>query len=238
MTKRDMRGTWPQALRTFLIPIVLVMAVRWLLFEPYTIPSGSMIPNLLIHDYIFVNKLMYGVRWPFSKKWIVQWSTPKRGEIIVFRYPENEAQFFIKRVVGLPGDKIEVRGAQVLINGQLFEQTAYSEVDPAMPALEEGDESSRFIENNGQRQYVVQFREETREMGDYEETEVPAGHLFVMGDHRDESSDSRRWGFVPIENLMGEAQFIWLSCEQTLASSEMICDPKSLRMSRILRKIR
>ncbi|MGE0632329.1 MAG: signal peptidase I [Pseudobdellovibrionaceae bacterium] len=233
----DLRGTWLQALFSFFIPILLVLSVRWLLFEPFTIPSGSMIPNLLIHDYIFVNKLAYGVRWPFSKSWIVNWGAPQRGDVVVFRYPQNEAQFFIKRVIGLPGETVIVQNGEISINGASLSQAPAGPSRESTEAVDLDSPYETLTENNGKIEYTVQYHQGSRHNLDYEEV-IPPGHYFMMGDNRDESSDSRVWGFVPVENLMGKAEFIWLSCEQTLATSEMLCDPKTLRFSRIFRKIK
>jgi signal peptidase I len=101
---KNLKGTWNQAILTFLFPILLVLGVRWALFEPFVIPSGSMIPNLLIHDHILVKKFAFGIHVPFSDKWLVQWTKPSRGEIVVFKYPENPEVYYIKRLIGLPSE--------------------------------------------------------------------------------------------------------------------------------------
>src|SRR5262245_37649269 len=105
MDSENLKGSWLEGLGSLVLAIVVALAIRWALIEAYTIPSGSMIPSLLIHDHIFVNKLVYGLRVPFSQDWVVRFGEPQRGEVIVFRYPEDPSQFFIKRVVGVPGDK-------------------------------------------------------------------------------------------------------------------------------------
>src|SRR4051812_43647805 len=114
----DKRGTWTSGVGSLSVAILVALAIRWLLIEAYVIPSGSMLPSLLIQDHIFVNKLIYGVRVPFSKQWVTRFRLPEKGEIIVFRYPEDESTFFIKRVIGVPGDKISWDGLQLTINGQ------------------------------------------------------------------------------------------------------------------------
>src|SRR5262245_60651682 len=103
--------------------------MRWLLIEPYVIPSGSMIPTLLIHDHIFVNKLAYGVHVPFSKQWIVAWKNPQRFDVIVFRYPKNPEVFYVKRVVAVAGDKVSVRDGQLHVNGETISQEKFLESD-------------------------------------------------------------------------------------------------------------
>ena len=123
---RNLRGTWPQALLTFFMPVLLVVGVRWLLFEPFVIPSGSMIPTLLIHDHILVNKLRFGVKIPFSNLFLAQWGHPHRGEIVVFRYPENPDVFFVKRVAAVAGDTLEVKEGNLVINGQKVESDPIS----------------------------------------------------------------------------------------------------------------
>ena len=120
MAQPDLRATWPQALLTLFGPILLFLGVRWLIAEPFVIPSGSMIPTLHIHDHILVNKLAYGVHVPFSKSWLTHWSNPKRGDIVVFRYPENPDVFLVKRAIGLPGDRVALQSGALRINDQVL----------------------------------------------------------------------------------------------------------------------
>ena len=225
LKRRDLRATCPQALLTLFGPLLLFFTVRWILAEPYVIPSGSMIPTLHIHDHILVNKLAYGVHVPFSKAWIVQWSAPKRGDIVVFRLPSNPDVFYVKRAIGLSGDRIRVDEGVVSINGQPLKLQAIQ--DPAAPEFRD-ETFSYFSEEN----HVVRFR--AKEDSFAEEVTVPEGELFVMGDNRDQSSDSRFWGFVPQENLIGRAWLIWLACDYTLPSAQFLCDPKTLRWDRVL----
>ncbi len=105
---KNLKGTWDQAILTFLLPILLVLGVRWAFVEPFVIPSGSMIPNLLIHDHIIVKKFSYGLHIPFGDVWIAQWSAPQRGDIVVFKYPENPDVYYIKRLIGLPGIELKL----------------------------------------------------------------------------------------------------------------------------------
>jgi signal peptidase I len=232
--KKDLRGTWPQALVSFLFPLVLIFVVRWLLFEPYVIPSESMLPNLMVHDHIFVSKLAFGIRLPFSEKWLVQWRAPQRGEIVVFKYPVNKDVFFVKRVIGLPGDEIRVEDNRLFVNGQEWTKSPNNSEFP--------DDSntgfSYFTENNGERSYTVRLLKGRQESNTYGPITVPDGHFFALGDNRDQSSDSRVWGFVPVDHLMGTASLIWLSCEETLPSAEFVCDPKTLRWSRFFLKVK
>lgn len=218
---KDLRGTWSQALLTFFFPIVLILTIRWLLVEPYVIPSGSMLPTLQIHDHIMVNKLAFGMHWPFSKKWLWHWSTPEKGEIVVFRYPQNPEIFYVKRVQAVAGDELSMENGQIQVNGQKLDLTSLPH-----PAAE--DEFSYFKERN----YTVRYLE--REISNFHKIKVPENHFFVIGDNRDQSSDSRVWGFVPVENLVGRASFIWLACHETLASANFLCDPRSITWDRLL----
>lgn len=227
MARKDLRATWPQALLTLFGPLLLFFAVRWLVIEPYVIPSGSLIPTLLVHDHIMVNKLAYGAHVPFSKKWIVQWAEPKRGDIIVFRYPNNPEVFYVKRAIGLPGDKVAVREGVLYVNGEPHPLTAG-----------EGPKSTHLPDDN-----FKYYREDSHWVrymdlagSNFDEVTVPEGHVFGMGDNRDQSSDSRVWGFIPEENLVGRASFVWLSCDMTLPSAQFLCDPSTIRWDRVFLK--
>jgi signal peptidase I len=219
---KDLRATWPQALTTLLTPIVLVLMVRWMLVEPFVVPSGSMIPTLQIHDYIIANKLAYGLHVPFSSKWLVHWADPKRGEVAVFRYPKTPDVFYVKRIVAVPGDEIAVAHGQLLINGTPLEQTPIERPkgeDARFAYYHEGTHTVRFLD---------------KETSFFHPLKVPEGKFFAMGDNRDQSSDSRYWGFVPEENFVGSVKWVWLSCEKTLASSGFLCDPQAIRWNRVL----
>src|SRR3984885_7780336 len=113
----ERRGTWTSGFGSLFVAILVALSIRWALVEAYVIPSGSMLPSLLIQDHIFVNKLIYGVRVPFSKQWLMHFKSPQKGEVVVFKYPEDESIFFIKRVIGVPGDKISWDGQQLMVNG-------------------------------------------------------------------------------------------------------------------------
>jgi signal peptidase I len=194
-----------------LFPVLLIVLLfRSFLFEPFKIPSGSMIPTLLIGDFIVVNKFSYGVRLPVLNKKILGIGEPQRGDVVVFRYPLDTSVNFIKRAVGLPGDTITYRNKQLFVNGERVKETPvgrYKSGDvkcttPASDAvllneqLGEADHEILVHNNYGGRngQWVV-----------------PEGHYFMMGDNRDRSNDSRAWGFVPEENLLGRAVGIWFN---------------------------
>lgn len=226
---RNFKGTWNQAILTFLFPIVLVMSLRWALIEPFVIPSGSMIPNLLIHDHIFVQKFSYGLHIPFSNKWLVKWSQPQRGDIVVFKYPQNPDVYYIKRLVGLPGDNVEVNSGRVTVNQKTLDLKPFDD-----PNAEEG--FFYFKETTDSKSYTVRFMHQEN-MPMVKAYRVPQGEFFFMGDNRDQSSDSRYWGFVKDEYIVGKAWMIWLSCDNTLPTMTFVCDPSQIRWNRLFKKL-
>lgn len=214
--------------RSFFPVILAVLVFRSFLFEPFRIPSGSMMPTLLVGDFVLVNKFAYGLRLPVTNTKILDTGEPKRGDIAVFRYPLNPKEDYIKRIVGLPGDTIKVVGEQVYIDGKPAPQTlvgSYHGTDKTSIQMEENPNMSPvdlYTEDlGGVRHSVLHFGY----MENYNcqgsggtplsnggcEWHVPKGHYFAMGDNRDDSEDSRFWGFVPEQNLAGKAFFIWFS---------------------------
>lgn len=227
------KGTWPQAIITFFFPVILVLAVRWIVVEPFVIPSGSMIPNLLIHDHILVQKFSFGLRLPFSNHWLWLWHQPQPGEIVVFRYPKNPQIYFIKRLIGVPGDRIQIRGGRLNVNGRDWQQTP-------IQASENENQFDYFKEDNGRIQYPVRYysyRDDAQTEESLDLT-VPEGAYFFMGDNRDQSSDGRVWGLVPQDYLVGQAWLIWLSCEQMLESMPFVCQPQTIRLNRIFQYLK
>ncbi len=212
-----------------LFPVILVVfLLRSFLFEPFKIPSGSMIPTLLVGDLILVNKHYYGVRLPVINKKIIAFNDPKRGDVMVFRYPKDTSIDYIKRVVGVPGDEISFRGQQLYVNGVAapLAQTpppGFYDEDLRMyfPEYTEklGDLEHRILLNmqrpplfyGSEDQRRFPFRENCRYSAEGVTCKVPPGHYFMMGDNRDNSEDSRFWGFVPDENIVGKAFFVWMN---------------------------
>ncbi len=239
------KAKFGEGLGSFFLAVLAILAFRWLLFEPYVIPSGSMIPTLLIHDHILVNKFAYGVRVPFTSKWLFKNQDPKRGDIVVFRAVNDEGYFMIKRVVGLPGDTIEVdQDGYLKVNGQRLETTPLTitaeaeSQKPYYPVKEPdlGDEAHYddfqfFEENLNGVTHRAMLTKEAMRFFDRPVT-VPDGHFFCMGDNRDNSKDSRFWGALPRENLLGKALFVWLSCDETLPYLPFLCNPLKLRWGR------
>jgi signal peptidase I len=216
---------WVEYSKSFFPVILLVFLLRSFLVEPFKIPSGSMIPTLLVGDFILVNKYTYGIRLPVANVKVLDVNQPRRGEVMVFRYPENPSLDYIKRVVGTPGDVIAYRDKQLFVNGQAVPMTPQPDYSYA-----EGGLSSmtfrRFSEALGEHTHDVlvnpemppvqlagvrQFEQRANCRYDDAgfECKVPEGHYFLMGDNRDSSSDSRYWGFVPERNIVGKAFMIW-----------------------------
>jgi signal peptidase I len=203
--------------------IIVVFLLRSFLFEPFKIPSGSMIPTLEVGDLILVNKFHYGVRLPVINTKIIANNDPKRGDVIVFHYPVDPRIDYIKRVVGLPGDEISYSNHELKLNGQVVAHTpagdGYDEERMRyMNILREklGDTEHRIQHEKGPGQMfrpitVFPHQKNCSYSAEGLTCKVPAGHYFVMGDNRDNSQDSRYWGFVPDENLVGRAFFIWMN---------------------------
>ncbi|MBC7421760.1 MAG: signal peptidase I [Bdellovibrio sp.] len=236
--KIGLQATWPQALSLFYLPIFFIFAVRWFLFEPFVIPSESMVPNLLIHDHIIVKKFSYGLKPPIGDGWLFKFREPERGDIIVFRYPENRDVFFIKRLIGLPGDKITVQNGQISVNG--IPWAIEPAVDESFQDLEEFNYYTEYINppRKDKKNHTIRLFSNADHIDTLEkEFIVPEHSYFGMGDNRDESHDSRFWGYIPEEYLVGKASLIWMSCSETLASAPFICDPLRLRAERFFKTI-
>jgi signal peptidase I len=193
--------------RSFFPIILLVLVIRSFLYEPFRIPSDSMMPTLLDGDFIFVNKFTYGLRLPVLNTEIVSLGEPQRGDVVVFRLPSDPATNYIKRLVGLPGDHVVVREKRVYINDVLqdVQLDGYSEPYGSTPRAQIG------LETLGDRQHRTLYIDE-RPSYDFDDV-VPAGHFFFMGDNRDNSRDSRfpEVGYVPADNVVGRAVRIWLN---------------------------
>lgn len=189
----------------FLFPVfIIVLVVRGFIAEPFKIPSGSMLPTLEVGDFILVNKFSYGLRLPLGYYKLIDLGSPERGDVIVFRYPEDPSIDYIKRVVGVPGDRIVYRNKELFINGERIphqELQAYPQ-DPRFMELRE---------TMGDTSYNIMIAGRYNFMDQAQEWTVPEGEYFVLGDNRDNSRDSRYWGFVKDEYLKGRAFFIWFS---------------------------
>lgn len=194
--------------RSFFPVFLIVLLLRSFLVEPFRIPSGSMMPTLLIGDFILVNKFVYGIRLPITDKKIFEVSRPERGDVIVFRYPEDPSIPFIKRVVGLPGDRIAYYNKALYINGQQVEQIPLGTyVGTGAGANMTGASLKEELLGSVDHEVLVQPGYPSIDG----KSVVPPGHYFVMGDNRDNSRDSRYWGTVPDELLIGKAFTIWMN---------------------------
>jgi len=188
-----------------LFPILfIVLFIRSFVIEPFRIPSGSMIPSLLVGDFILVNKHRYGLRVPLINTLIYENNYPNRGDVIVFQFPENTKINYIKRVVGIPGDKVEYINKTLFINGEELQLKRVN--DPQYSNIHSSDEMV-YIEDNGYKKYLIL---NSSGRGVNFEFDVPDDNYFVLGDNRDNSNDSRYWGTVHKNNLIGEAFMIWM----------------------------
>ncbi|MEJ6002143.1 signal peptidase I [Paucibacter soli] len=210
-----------------LFPVILIVfLLRSFLFEPFKIPSGSMVPTLLVGDLILVNKFHYGVRLPVINKKIIANHDVARGDVMVFRYPEDTSMDFIKRVAAVPGDEVSYLNQRLYINGQLVpvqSQGDYYDEDSMQYRqrfTEKLGEKEHQLLVNTQRQPLFRpdrkdgpfpFQENCGYSPEGVTCKVPAGHYFMLGDNRDNSRDSRFWGFVPDENIVGKAFFVWMN---------------------------
>ncbi len=186
---------------SFFPVLAIVLVLRSFLFEPFQIPTGSMIPTLQVGDFILVNKYTYGIRLPVIGTKVVDLNLPKNGEIMVF-VPPHQDEYFIKRVVGIPGDRVRYQDKTLYINGEKQAQTFVAQIPPVNPR------HLQYTEKLGEAEHLIQRNpyRETR----VDEWVVPEGHYFMMGDNRDQSSDSRYWGMVPEENIVGRAVAVWM----------------------------
>jgi len=195
--------------RSFFPVILIVLILRSFLLEPFRIPSGSMIPTLKVGDFILVNKFSYGIRLPVIDTKIISVGQPERGDVVVFRYPKNPSVDYIKRVIGLPGDKISYRGKNVFVNGKRIAVSMigpYTETKDGMP-IPGANKLNEVLGESVEHEILI---DSTRPAfsGDWI---VPEENYFVMGDNRDNSNDSRVWGTVPETNLVGRAFMIWMN---------------------------
>jgi len=192
--------------KSFFPVILVVFMIRSFVVEPFKIPSGSMMPTLLAGDFILVNKFTYGLRVPILNNTFFQVSHPKKGDVFVFHYPPDPSIDYIKRVVGEPGDKIAYKDKQLYINGQKLDVSFVDDYEYVASGLNIV-RAKRYQEQLGNKKHDLLIEDESITIDG--EVEVPQGMYFAMGDNRDNSKDSRVWGFVPENNLVGKAFFIW-----------------------------
>ena len=235
-------GGWRETIKTVVYAVLIAVVVRTAAYEPFNIPSGSMKPTLLVGDYLFVAKFAYGYS-RHSLPWSLPLfedrlfaSEPERGDVVVFKWPRDNETDYIKRVIGLPGDRVQVRAGTLYINGKRVKRDRVA-----------GNNSNGepYTENG-----VIPFRETLRIGVSYitfdagntaaDNTKVitvPPGHYFMMGDNRDRSSDSRVWGFVPAVNLVGRADFLFFSTNGSARWWEVWRWPEGTRLWRLFRRV-
>ncbi len=209
------------------IIILFVLLFRSSFYEPFRIPSGSMIPTLLIGDFILVEKFSYGFKLPFTNILLSNWKAPMRGDVVVFKYPKDESVNYIKRIIGIPGDSVEIINKNVYINGKVLKNIELDSRDFMI------DMDSKFkgynfkflkVENN-KKDYFIQIDNDNHYKVNTPKIIVPKGRYFMMGDNRDYSYDSRSWGFVNEEAIKGRAVYIWFSLSIPIGEGEFIFRP-------------
>lgn len=243
--KNTQSGFW-ETTKTVIYAVLIALFVRTIFAEPFSIPSGSMIPTLLVGDYLFVSKMSYGYSkhsMPLSIPLIkgrIFYEEPKRGDVIVFKMPSDNRTDYIKRLIGLPGDKIQVKEGRLFINGNMVERRDESEYvmrDPSGKALR----FKKFTEvlPEGTSHLIIEASDDAS-FDNTEEFTVPEDHFFMMGDNRDNSLDSRsiKVGFVPKVNLVGKAKFLFFSNDGSAAWWQIWKWPMAVRWSRLFNGIR
>ncbi len=196
--------------KSFFPVLFVVLILRSFIVEPFQIPSPSMVPTLEVGDFILVNKFTYGLRLPVIRNKVVEINQPERGDVMVF-FPPHEKRYFIKRVVGLPGDKISYKNNELFLNGKKVEETLQATLPSARPFYQ------IYNEQLGDASHQTRKLLNPLRYGPNMSYTVPEGHYFMMGDNRNNSSDSRVWGPVPEENIVGKAFAIWMHWESLLS---------------------
>lgn len=244
MTKK--KSGWGESIRTILYAGLIAIGIRSIAFEPFNIPSGSMIPTLLVGDYLFVSKYSYGYSrhsFPFSPNLFsgrILGGMPQRGDVAVFKLPRDTSQDYIKRIIGLPGDRIQVIRGILHVNGEAVRREAIG------PYVTEGDGPRMTVRLYrevlpGGRTHEIIEQTDDGVLDNTPEFTVPPGHVFAMGDNRDNSLDSRvqsAVGFVPIENLVGRAEFIFFSVDGSSPFWQVWNWPFAIRWTRLLSAVR
>lgn len=198
------KSTFREYAEALAIAVLLALFIRTFVVQAFKIPSGSMIPTLIIGDHLLVNKFVYGIRIPVIDQYIIQFKKPVRGDIVVFKYPKDESKDYIKRVVGIEGDKIEIRSDVLYINGKKIKTKFISEYNN-----ENISGADRYEEYFGEKKHYI--LDQYIKYEDFGPVTVPENSIFVMGDNRDNSQDSRYWGYVDLNKIKGKALIIYWS---------------------------
>ncbi len=245
---RKAAGGWAETVKTVVYAVLIAVVVRTVAFEPFNIPSGSMIPTLLIGDYLFVSKYSYGYSrysLPFGLPLIpgrILYTQPERGDVAVFKLPRDNKTDYIKRIVGLPGDRIQVKGGVLHVNDQPVKRDRIEDL-----VLRDGfGNEQRFFQYmetlpNGRKHRIIEIGDRQMNTDDTPVYQVPTGHVFAMGDNRDNSQDSRfltAVGYVPVENLVGRAEILFFSTDGTASWWEFWRWPFAIRYDRLFQGIK
>ena len=233
-------------IKTIIYAVVIAVLIRSFLFEPFKIPSGSMYPNLYIGDFLFVSKYTYGYSrhsFPFSPRLFsgrIWADEPKVGDVVVFKYPQDNRTDFIKRIIGMPGDKIKLENGRLFVNGKQLERETKEDF-VLRNNFGYAERFNHYEETlpNGKKHTILEISDDET-CDNYDEVTVPQGNYFVMGDNRDRSDDSRiHVGFVPFENLVGKARFLFFSYDpQEGAWYKPWTWGKKIRWRRLFNKIK
>jgi signal peptidase I len=205
------QGGFTETVKALVIAVLLALGIRSFVIEPFKIPSGSMIPTLLVGDYLVVNKFCYGVRMPITGQLLIPVGEPERGDVIVFRFPDDPSQDYIKRIVGLPGDRIEIIEGNLWISGQIVDRIAEGDFTYTDYERDSAKKAVRYREINPEGlEYTIIHQRAPRPTRNTGPWIVPEGEYFMMGDNRDNSRDSREWSdkFVSAEQIKGRAFMI------------------------------
>jgi len=245
---------WWETVKVIVEALLIALVVRTLLFQPFNIPSGSLVPTLLVGDYLFVSKYAYGYShfslpafldlMPQAIPGRIFASEPKRGDIIVFKLPSDGQTDYIKRLIGLPGDKIQVQHGRLIINGETVPREAIAPF-PTVNHFGKPEEAPRYLETlpGGVKHEIIQIDGDEGTFDNTRVYEVPPGHYFMMGDNRDNSSDSRLAGdqggvgYVPFENLIGRGEIIFFSIGDDTPAWQVWKWPWTVRWNRIFQRV-
>lgn len=237
MQNETKKMNWKKEAWSYALIIAVVFGFRSTFFEPFRIPSGSMIPTLNIGDFIIVNKFSYGFKLPYSDMftnpvYLTNFEAPKRDDVIVFKFPPDPSKNFIKRVIGVPGDEIEIVNKEVFVNGK-----ALAMIPDSSPVTKdfadsfEGEKVNFFKVKDGAHEFNIQTTSKETKVDTFPKFKVPEGNFFVMGDNRDFSADSRYWGFVPAENIKGKAFVVWMSMTLPILDESVSFTPSRIGKS-------